>query len=195
VAEYPLHSLDVGTGGHRQARGGVPQLVRHQAVQPHRGGGPVEAGPTEDPVPEHSPAAQAAEDQVVRRPVVQVPAQLVGEEGGEGHRAAFIALGGAPGQHAVDLDDGLGHLDPPPLQVDPLDLERSQLAPAQPAVGQDEHHEAVGGHDLPLPVRKPGVRPRPACLVGEAVHLRVGQIAPAGLLEARQVDPVAGIAR
>src|SRR3954470_14024464 len=171
----------------------MPKLVRHESLESQRRCGPVEARSAEHPVAQHSPGPKASEDEIVGSPVRYLLAQILSDEARDGNRSALVPLGDAPSQHSVDLNDRLGDLDPAPTKVDPLHLQGGQLAPAQPAVGEDEHDDAVGGHDLPLAVRESGTSPETTCLVREAVDLGMREVPPPSLLDSGQVDLLARV--
>jgi hypothetical protein len=130
VPEHPLDRLDVRPGGHGQARGGVPEVVWRQPVQPgllHR---PVPVAAPEVGVPQRCTRGRR-EHELVRPLAVDVGGDVVDEEAGERHGPILVRLGRAFDEPPLDLDER--RLDPHPsaYQVEAPDPERAHLAPPQ----------------------------------------------------------------
>nr|WP_238384812.1 hypothetical protein [Ornithinicoccus soli] len=178
VAEHVLDDLDIGTGRDRQARGGVPQLVRMQAGKSDRPRGRIEAAAAEDRRPHRAAAPDPGEDQLVGCLAGDVRGQVLDQEPGNRDVAALMGLRGPPHQPlALDHGDRLGDQGTPAHQVEPADRQRRHLAEPDAGVGQEQHHEPVG---LVGALVEPPVLAHlrwPAALGGERRHLRVAQVA------------------
>ena len=157
MAAHALDHLDVGSGSHGQARGGVPEVVDPQGTQTQIGLGMFEDAAAEVGVAQH-PAAGGGEEELIRAATSDQLGQRAGQESRKGYDAALVGLGGAEDDLATDLRGGLVDGEPTPFEVDPSDAQSRRLAPPDPGVGQNANEGVVWR----------------ACL-GELVHLLVGQ--------------------
>ncbi|HEX5089632.1 MAG TPA: hypothetical protein VFV89_17625 [Nocardioides sp.] len=144
MSEHLLDDLHVGSGGDRQARRSVPQLVRVKTRDPDRRSGGVEVPAAEDGRAQRRAAADPGEDELVGRQRLEVRRQLVNEEAWQRDLTPLVGLGCAPDQAlALHDGDGLGDDGSATLEVDPARAQRRHLAEADTGVGEEEDSKAV----------------------------------------------------
>nr|WP_063775606.1 hypothetical protein [Actinoplanes rectilineatus] len=177
MSKHSLYGFDIGTLRYRQARGGVAQLVRGEALEPDGLRCPVEGPPAEVVVTQHA-ALRSGEHQVIADTAGDLVRQWVDEEAREGDRTALVRFRGAEDGLAVDLRHRFGDQQSASGQVDSLRLEGREFTPSKSCVREDPHDQAV---------RFRGV--------GEIGDLGVGQKGLLGLTDPGQADADSHVSR